>query len=224
MSAEQNQFNPNLPENAEAVPDIPKAGAGVLADPNGKYRWVAERPLLKSFFLLLEVWRVLGIAAAVVAVIMIVFGLAGGSSFLESLKSVGVAALVLCILLVLSVPAYLIVTKANNGKYTVLFEMDEKGVDHIQIKTAKAQALDLLTAFVGGAANNPTTTAAGLLSATGGSLYSEFAKVKKVKAVPDKNMIKLNGTLKRNQVYTEPRDFDFVLDHIVKHCPNAKIS
>ena len=143
----------------------------LFTDQSGKYRWVYELPMLKSFFLLFEVWKVLGLSAIAVASLMAGASLGQGGGLEGLLFSVEMGALVLGILMVLSIPAYYIVTKANNGKYTVLFEMDDSGIDHVQIKTTKAKALDRLIAFTGSVAKNRTTTAAGLLSASGGSLY-----------------------------------------------------
>ena len=193
----------------------------IQKDQKGTYRWIYELPMAKSFFLLFEVWKVLGLSALIIMIMVTVFDLLGGNGLDAARGGIQVAFIVLGIMLVLSVPAYAIVTRANNGKYTVLFEMDEEGVDHTQIKTEKAWALELLTMFVGGAAKNRTTTAAGLLSAAGGSLYSRFDRVRRIRAVPDKNVIFLNGMFVRNQVYVDSEDFDFVYDYIRSRCVNA---
>ena len=47
---------------------------------------------------------------------------------------------------------------------------------------------------------------------------SEFAKVKKVKAYPNKNLIKVNGVLDHNQVYVLKEDFEFVEKYIISRC------
>lgn len=195
----------------------------LIKEDDNKYRWVYEQPMLKSFFLLFEVWRVLFIATAVLALFLIIVNLFSGNSLDGILYSIGMAALVGGIMVVLSIPSYYIVTKANNNKYTVLFEMDENGVDHTQIKTEAAKALEALTIMVGTAARNRTTVGSGILSAAGGSLYSDFSKVRKIKCMPEKNTIRLNGRFIRNQVYVEDEDFDFVSNFIIEHCPNAKI-
>ena len=179
--------------------------------------------MLKSMFLLVEVWKVIAMAAAVVCIFMLLVGIFSGDGISAAVGAVQTCILVLGILFVLSVPSYYIVTKANNGKYTVLFEMDNEGIDHTQIKTDKAKALELLALFVGGIAKSRGATASAALSASGGSLYSRFSKVKKVKAFPKKNLIRVNGTLIHNQVYVRDEDFDFVYQFIVDHCPNAKI-
>ena len=196
----------------------------ILEDGSGKYRWVYEQNMLKAFFLLFEAWKVLALGAAVVGFFMSRISLIEGDGLEGMLFGFEMAALVLGILLVLSIPAYWIVTKANNGKYTVLFEMDDSGIDHIQIKTEKAKALDSLTIFVGLLAGARTTTAAGLLSASGGSLYSRFENVRRIKADRKNNRILVNGILIRNQVYVDDSNFDFVYDYIVRHCPQAKVS
>ncbi len=192
-------------------------------DPDGKYRWVYEMPMRNSFFLLFEVWRVFGITAIVIAVFTAILAIVSG----DSIQAFGTNLLVICavcgLLLLLSIPAYWIVTKANNGKYTVLFEMDGHGVDHIQIKTDKARALDVLTMFAGRAAQQPSVIGAGMIQAAGASLYSSFADVRSVRAVPEKNLICLNGRLKHNQIYAEDEIFDEVFDFIQAHCINAVI-
>ncbi len=195
----------------------------ILQDKRGKFLWISEVPMGKSFFLLFEVWKVLGISAAVVWLIILITGLlsgAGFSSFTTAFAAIGIA---FGIIFVLSIPAYWIVTKANNGTYTVLFEMDDSGIDHIQIKTEKAKALDLLTVFLGSAAKNRTTTAAGILSTTGGSLYSRFSKVRKIRAYPKKGLITLSGALFRNQVYVDEENFEYVYDYIKRRCPDADV-
>ncbi|MBR4928578.1 MAG: hypothetical protein IKZ63_03660, partial [Oscillospiraceae bacterium] len=113
------------------MPDnIPAYRTDIFTDKSGKYRWIYELPMLKSFFLLFEAWKVLGMSAAVVALFMTIVSLIDGYGLQGLLFSLESAALPLGILLVLSLPAYWIVTRANNGKYTVLFEMDDSGIDH----------------------------------------------------------------------------------------------
>ena len=105
--------------SAESLDDMPKDR--VLKDAKGTYSWIYEMPMLRNMFLLFEVWKVIAMAVAVVAIVMMVMGLIGGDGIAAALSSVKMCALVVGILFVLSVPSYYIVTRANNGKYTVLF-------------------------------------------------------------------------------------------------------
>ena len=195
----------------------------LFKDAGEKYHWVYELPMMKSFFLLFEVWRVLWIADGIIIVLMAITHLFNHEGWQGLLFSIEMGVLVLAILMVISIPSYWIVTKANNGKYTVLFDMDKDGIDHTQIKTDKQNALDTLTILVGSAAKSFTASGAGMLSASGGSMYSRFSNVRKIKAVRSKDLIKVNGKLMRNQVYVAQEDFDFVYNYIVEHCPQARI-
>ncbi len=195
----------------------------IVMDTKGKYRWVYELPMHKSLFLLAEVWRVLGIAVLIVMIFGTIVNILNGSGLQASLSFAGILAIVLGILLVLSIPSYFIVMKAGNGKYTVLFEMDDSGIDHIAIKTEATKALEILTILAGIAGKSHGTTAAGALAATGGSLYSRFANVRKIKADRENNLIRVNGRLTRNMIYAADEDFDFVYDFITDHCPQAEI-
>lgn len=195
----------------------------MFQDEYGKYTWVYELPMAKSLFILVEVWKVLGMAAVIILVFSLLIGLFTGDFIDTMISMTGGLAIAMAIIMVLSLPAYWIVTYANNGKYTVLFEMDEEGIDHTQIKTEKAKALEQLTMAFGRSANSFSTMGAGMLSSSSGSLYSNFSRVKRIKACPDKNLIRVNGRFVHNQVYAEGKDFDFVYKYIVNHCPQARI-
>ena len=76
--------------------------------------------------------------------------------------------------------------------------------------------------LVGIAAKRPSTAGAGVLAASRSKSTSVFANVRRIKPRRAFNVIKVNQLLDRNQVYVPKEDFDFVLDFIRKHCPNAK--
>ena len=104
------------------------------------------------------------------------------------------------------------------GKYIVDFEMDKNGVLHKQASTQakKAKKLGFFTALVGAASGKPSTMGAGL-AATRTEMYSDFKKVKNIKAYPRRNLIKLNAPFNKNQVYARDEDFEFVLGFITEH-------
>ena len=214
---EQDLFSWDEPEE-----EAPERRSSFQPDADGKYRWVYELPMKHSFFLLWEVWRVFGIIFAAIGLFMVITAIVSHDSLRALISSLLVLFAVCVFLLFLSIPAYWLVTKANNGKYTVLFEMDGHGVDHIQIKTEKARALEILTMLGGRASRNPSVIGTGLIQAAGGSLYSSFADVKTIQAVPGRHLIRLNGRWKRNQIYADDEIFDEVYDFIKAHCINAQ--
>ncbi|MBO5554676.1 MAG: hypothetical protein J5941_04025, partial [Solobacterium sp.] len=130
---EQDLFSWDEPEE-----EAPERSTSFQPDEDGKYRWVYELPMKHSFFLLWEVWRVFEIVFGAIGLFMVITAIISHDSFMSIFRSLLVISAVCGFLLLLSIPAYWLVTKANNGEYTVLFEMDGNGVDHIQIKTEKA--------------------------------------------------------------------------------------
>ena len=191
---------------------------------DGKYRWVYEMSLFKNptvFVLLLKIFSciVLGIFAFTTIV-----G-AGDRNFwwdgfLSNLKVFGI---VFAVMIAIVGVSYLIYAAIMGGKYIVEFEMDENGVNHRQTEkqAKKARKIGAAAAVAGAASGRPAAAGAGL-AATRTEMYSEFAKVRKVKAYPRRGLLKVNGRLNHNQVYAQPEDFEFVRGFIVSHCPNLK--
>ena len=128
------------------------------------------------------------------------------------------------VFLVLVFLGYAIVAGMYGGKYTILFTMDEHGVNHEQIpeQAKKAQKLGAITALAGAAAGRPGIVGMGINTAARTSMYSTFADVRSVKRGKWGNVIKLREILSNNQVYVRDEDFDFVYNYIREHCPRVK--
>jgi len=192
---------------------------------DGKYRWVYELNLYKSTAVFSEVWKVLGIS------ILITVLLIGGISvldndFMDVLQSMAeIAGIMLLIFIPLSIVGYLLFANMSGGKYCVLFEMDEKGINHAQQEkqVKKAALLGAITAVAGMASGNPGTIGSGILAASRTSMYSGFESVKELEFLPKQHLIRVNEALSRNQVYAEDEDFTFVADYIKARCINAKV-
>ena len=175
--------------------------------------------LFKNPTVIILVWKIfffimLGIFAF--TMLMDVFsGDMSGERFLETLKMLGyfiIGMTVLCAL------GYLLYAAIMGGKYIVMFEMDDEGVNHKQLpkQAKKAEIIGRLTALAGIASHNPTTVGVGLISARS-EMYTRFGNVRKIKAYPNRDLIKLNERLMHNQVYAAKEDFDFVYGYIKDH-------
>ena len=111
------------------------------------------------------------------------------------------------------------------GTYCALFEMDEEGVcnkaqeKHIK----KAELISAITVIAGLAGGRPGVVGTGMLASARTYMYTSFDSVKELEILPKQHLIRLNGTLDRNQVYAEEEDFAFVADFIRTRCRNAKV-
>ena len=194
--------------------------------PDGKYRWVYELDMYKSSVIIKEVWRAMLIAGVIVLAFLFVINIMD-NDLMEALEFVAQAAAVLFgIFLVLSIIGYLVFAFIIGGKYCVVFEMDEAGVNHKQHAkhVKKVQLIGAITSLAGVAGGNLSTMGTGVLAAARTSMYTDFEAVKELEILPKQHLIRLNETLSRNQVYADDEDFAFVADYIIARCRNAKVN
>lgn len=205
---------------------VPGSG-NIRMDEEGRYCWAYEFDMRKNPTILITVMKVLLLSFGIVMALMLIIQLLGStfSSFKEYWDFFKWFLVLLAVFLVIGVISYCIVAKTYGWKYMVLFTMDEDSVEHRVMKSDfdKAKALGWLTALAGRATGNLGMMGGGILAATRSSTISMFPLVKKVKAVPRRNVIYVNQRLNHNQVYAEKEDFEFVLNFITEHCPDAKI-
>lgn len=206
-----------------AVGNLPENGR-VQRCADGKFRWIYEFSLLRNPGILFTIMKVLALCSCAPALIVTLSGLGdeGVEAFMSGAQVLGV---LLLIMVPLSLLSYFILAALYGWKYIVLFEMDEKGVIHIQQdkQFKKAQGIAWINMFLGAAGNKSGMTGRGLALMTKNSTSSEFARVKKVTFKPSRNTIKLDQPFAHNQVYVDNADWEFVRDYIEKRCKSAKI-
>ena len=228
-------------EKAESVPSEPpkrkrkptakkmmKEGQWITSDiafcQDGKYRWVYEMSLLKNPTFFVLVWKIFFFIILGIFVFITLIDLFSGDMdserFLDTLKAFG------CFILgmtVVSVLGYLLYAAVMGGKYIVMFEMDERGILHKQLpkQATKARAIGMITAMLGAASGSFGAVSAGW-GAQRTSMYSEFARVRKVIPYSNRNLIKVNERFGHNQVYVSNESFDFVLKYITERVPNSQ--
>ena len=200
------------------------SGSRVALCEDGKYRWTYPLDMLKNPSILFVLLKIFGILLSIPLLIALISAAANNDwqkiwdSFLK------IWLIVMVVFFVIILISYLIVVWMNGGKYVVNFTMDEKRLIHEQVPVQydRARKVGLLAALVGIFAKRPAAAGAGALAASRDTSISVFDKVRRVKPRRGQNLIKVNQSLERNQVYVPDEDFDFVLDFIRKHCPNAK--
>lgn len=200
---------------------------GVMAGNDGVLRWVFEMNMWKNPTLVITIWKVFLLASLAPTVLVLVLGVVEGedvgAAFMRFLTVGGIAAGVVTGLMLV---AYPLVAWLNGGKYCVIFEMDDRGVRHIQMNRQfdRNRTLAMVTALAGAVAGDARTAGAGLLAGSRKSLYSDFQKVRRVVVNETRSVIYVNETLTRNQVYAAPADFAFVRDFILRHAPKARVT
>ena len=194
--------------------------------PDGKYRWLYEVNMLKNPMILFTVFKVMGMSFAIVAIIVLLIGACSGNLdalLHNSWSDLKYVFYFIAFFSVLTVIGYLIVAKMYQGKYIVLFEMDETKVIHKQLpKTMeKAKTIGMLNVLAGLATGSPGGMGRGLLIASHDSLTSTFNSVRKIKPIRRFNVIKVNEPFAKNQIYVDNEDFDFVYEYIRSRCPKV---
>lgn len=190
---------------------------------DGKYRWVYEMSLFKNPTVFLLIAKILLFAFLAIFCVTTVADAVRFGVNEKLIGNIRVCGIVFLVIFGMFILAYLIYAAIMGGKYVVEFEMDEKGVNHSQISYQAKKANKIArAAMTAGAASGRIGTVGVGMNAQRTEMYSDFEKTKKIKAYPRRHLIKVNGMLSHNQVYTAKEDFEFVLDFIVSHCPNAK--
>jgi len=200
------------------------SGSRVSLCEDGKYRWTYPLDMLKNPSILFVLLKIFGILLSIPLLIALISAAANNDWQKIWDGFIKIWLIVMVVFFVIILISYLIVVWMNGGKYVVNFTMDEKRLIHEQVPVQyqRARKVGLLAALVGIFAKRPAAAGAGALAASRDTSVSVFDKVRRVKPRRGQNLIKVNQSLERNQVYVPDEDFDFVLDFIRKHCPNAK--
>ena len=186
---------------------------------DGVYRWVYELNLYTNPTILYLIWKIFGCICLGMWLFMLLIAGFDGNLMEEFIGITQTCFLFTLGFMALCLVGYLIYAMMVGGKYCVLFEMDERGVNHIQMEpqVKKAELIGMLTMLVGAAAGKPGVVGTGLLAGARTSMYSSFDAVQSVEPFPRRNLIKVNEFLCKNQVYAADEDFDFVLGFIRAH-------
>ena len=184
---------------------------------DGKYRWLHETDLYRNYFYLFYIGKIfLCITCGVSLFILFIGGLARHP--IDTLISLGPALLgLLSFILILVAISYFIYALLVGGKYTVLFELDHKGVGHTQLSREfeRAGKIGTIAALAGLVSGSPSVAGAGILAKSGPSIYTSFRDVRSIKSNSRQHLVKLRSSdLVHNLIFTSSEDFDFVWEFI----------
>lgn len=204
---------------------MPLEPEGILRGNDGVFRWVAEINLWRSTIIIRTILLILG--AIVLGLGTLLFflilpeGLSEAWSFFWQFVLFG-----WLLALVLTALGYALYAAIQGGKYSVVFEMDEQQIRHIQIARSfrKNQVLAMLTMLSGAFAGDPAVAGAGMLASSRQSMTSTFRDVRRIAGRRQHGVIYIRERLDHNQVYVTDDQYDFVYNYLTAHCPKAKIS
>ncbi len=198
----------------------------ILLCSDGKYRWMYELSMFKNPTIFITLCKIIGITLGIMFVFEVILGLTSGDGLEGFLGQMKMFLIIFVIMFGLVLISYPIAVLMIGGKYVVFFEMDEKGVVHIQAprQFSKAQAIGVMGMLAGALSGNLSTFALGTYVSAVHSMSSTWSNVKSVKSVSGRNVIYVNELLFKNQVYAADEDFMFVDNFIRTHCPNARLS
>lgn len=201
------------------------AGSGMTLGEDGVMRWVYALNMWRNPTLIITIWKVLMLSALAPALLMSILRLTDGDAIGAAASTFAqIYGLVAAIVTALMLMAYPLVALIQGGKYCVIFEMDQRGINHIQMPShfARNQVLAMLTVLAGTLTGSPQTAGAGLLAGSRRQMYTSFKQVRRVVANRKRQIIHLREKVAHNQIYVEPENFDHVLAYIIEHSPQAR--
>ena len=186
---------------------------GIFLGEDGTYRWVYE----------VNLWRKNVIAESLVKVTLFVFFviivplmLIAGIGFGSLLVVIPVFLLVTAILMFVG---YAINAMVNGGKYCAVFSMNNEKIIHAQSK--KQVDKGRILAIISTLTFNDYATGLSLLASE--KFTTSYQNVKSIRIEPDKDLIRVNETFVKNQIYVQSHQMEFVADYISSRCPSAVI-
>lgn len=196
-----------------------------VKDMNGKYTWKYEVKMMRNNPILKTIVSVLLISSTAPAFIVFISTLGDTGIIAAFFGFIMVFLVCAFIIIVLSGFAYILLSILYGGKYKVIFEMDEFGINHIQDEkqNKKFRKSVLLGIAESEACENIGASGPVILAASRRSMYSCFENVRKVTVSKKENTIYLKEILNQNQIYVDDEKFDFVADFIISRCLRAKI-
>lgn len=187
---------------------------------DNKYHWKYEMNLYKNPTILFLLFKIFGcicfgiwLFSTIISIDNVDFWWNG---FVDNLK---VFVIITIIIFTLCILGYYLYAYIMGGTYNVTFEMDEKGIKHIQEdkQIKKIKTLSILTVLVGLFKKNSTVVGIGLNSSNKTSMYTSFKKISKIKYNPKRNTIILNATGGQNQIYASSDDLKFIYKYILNY-------
>ena len=126
---------------------------------------------------------------------------------------------------VIAAIVYYLTMSIGGSMYTVDHLMTPTQIEYTLLGSQsdydKQKRANLLLSFVSFFSNGLSSASVGI--DTNWHIVSEYKDVRKIIANKDKGVIRLKHRIIKNRIYTEPQQYEFVLNYLTSHCQNAKV-
>lgn len=185
---------------------------------DGIYRWIYELDLKRNLSVLYTTLKVICFSILIPLVILLLIFLFEGN-FLNALREILLIYILIgTVVLLIGFISYCAVGIYYKWVFTFYYEMDDEGITFKRIGSdkEKTETIGKLSAMIGAATGNLGLMGSGL-SVIDQNAHSKFSKVYSIKAIPERDLIKVNSLFLFNEVYVNKEDYDLVLEFIESH-------
>ena len=211
---EEEKTSPYYFEDGEEGKEI----GTVYQMPDGSYEWIYELDMKKNNSILRVVLITIGASMIPIALMILFLFFRDGFDPTVAL----VTGLCFLAVIVISLACYWFLGTRYRWSYYMVYRMDEEGISFRQVREQyeKTETMGRVLALLGAAGGNAGAASAGLRM-TSNTARSEFRNVKTITLNRFNNLINVISPFLVNMVYVSDKYYDFVLDYIVSHCPDA---
>lgn len=184
--------------------------------------WEIEISILNNMGVMGEVFKVLGIASAIPALLVFILWAADG---FPKISDLGDFKYFLALILILIIVTALIILAVGN-KYPTRYELTPQGVTFITLekRRKKNNFIALLLILLGGAKGNISAMGTGVLAASRQNMNTNWKKVRKIVFHKKRRSISLISTdMTKNILFCKEDNISEVFNAVKLYCPKAKV-
>lgn len=184
--------------------------------------WEIEISILNNMGVMGEVFKVLGIASAIPALLVFILWAADG---FPKISDLGDFKYFLDLILILIIVTALIILAVGN-KYPTRYELTPQGVTFITLekRRKKNNFIALLLILLGGTKGNVSAMGTGVLAASRQNMYTNWKKVRKIVFNKKRGSISLISTdMTKNILFCKEDNINEVFNAVKLYCPKAKV-
>lgn len=184
--------------------------------------WEIEISILNNMGVMGEVFKVLGIASAIPALLVFILWAADG---FPKISDLGDFKYFLALILIIIIVMALIILAVGN-KYPTRYELTPQGVTFITLekRRKKNNFIALLLILLGGAKGNISAMGTGVLAASRQNMNTNWKKVRKIVFHKKRRSISLISTdMTKNILFCKEDNINEVFNAVKLYCPKAKV-